>query len=221
MMESEVETMGLADPVCGKPVAFASPHRHVHCGALFCFCSDGCRARFAAHPSRLAFLALSGGVRPGRAQGVDAPESPPPAAPPTTRPTTSPPLTRSDDPRPARSDGRFRVLRGWHERRLATRCCRRLLTLYNSSAAEKPELAGDGLYREVVALHQHCDTWTAQDMLEEARASYASWPANRELRFRDVAHYLAVSEIFRAYSDSPWAQAEIRRVVDAAIPSDL
>jgi YHS domain-containing protein len=46
----------LTDPVCGQPVEASTPYRGVHAGALFCFCSPRCRARFAADPSRYVVL---------------------------------------------------------------------------------------------------------------------------------------------------------------------
>jgi Cu+-exporting ATPase len=42
----------LKDPVCGMTVTADSPHRHEHQGTTTFFCSDTCRAKFAADPSR-------------------------------------------------------------------------------------------------------------------------------------------------------------------------
>ncbi|MGH8625849.1 MAG: HAD-IC family P-type ATPase, partial [Gammaproteobacteria bacterium] len=40
----------LKDPVCGMTVTAQSPHRHAHEGRTNFFCSDKCRAKFAADP---------------------------------------------------------------------------------------------------------------------------------------------------------------------------
>src|SRR5262245_7076709 len=40
------------DPVCGMSVGPNSPHRHVHAGREYRFCSAGCTAKFAADPER-------------------------------------------------------------------------------------------------------------------------------------------------------------------------
>jgi Cu+-exporting ATPase len=41
------------DPVCGMTVDPATtPHRHVHGGETYFFCSDGCRTKFAADPPK-------------------------------------------------------------------------------------------------------------------------------------------------------------------------
>ena len=42
----------LIDPVCGMKVKADSPHRAVHAGADYRFCSAGCRTRFVADPGR-------------------------------------------------------------------------------------------------------------------------------------------------------------------------
>lgn len=52
----------LTDAVCGRPVAAASPNWYVYMGALFCFCSESCRDRFAAEPARFTPVASGGGA---------------------------------------------------------------------------------------------------------------------------------------------------------------
>jgi P-type Cu+ transporter len=42
----------LIDPVCGMTVTEQSPHRHGYEGRTYFFCSEKCRARFAADPAR-------------------------------------------------------------------------------------------------------------------------------------------------------------------------
>jgi Cu+-exporting ATPase len=46
------------DPVCGMSVAADGPHRHQHGGAVYHFCCDGCRRKFAADPDRYLDVAL-------------------------------------------------------------------------------------------------------------------------------------------------------------------
>lgn len=228
-MSSNAEFIELADPVCGKPVGWPSAHRHVHGGALFCFCSEACRARFAAHPSRQAFIALSGGLRSVKAQAerdaqwrdTGAQGFAPSAAMPLD--DSQPAVADSGlDGRPQTNAGAsFGVWRTWRERRMATRCCRKLLSLYETLVADNPHLSGNRLYEGVVAAHNCCDASAARLALKEAAQSYASWPVERDLNFRDVVHYLAVREIFVADSTVPWAQADIKRIIDASIPKDL
>jgi len=53
--EPPVATDPWRDPVCGMEVSASSPHRHVHEGRTYHFCSARCQERFAAEPLR--FLA--------------------------------------------------------------------------------------------------------------------------------------------------------------------
>ena len=227
-MSSHTESIALADPICGKPVGWMSPHRHVHGGALFCFCGEACRARFAAHPSRLAFIALSGGRRTPKVdieldtnEHAAEPQGLAPAASASPAETQPAAPEKLDGHQPAKADGPFDVWRTWRERRMATQCCRKLLSLYETVAADHPQMSGNRLYQEIVATHNRCDAQAAQAVLKEAEQSYAIWPVVRDLSFRDVVHYLAVCEILVADSASPWAQADIKRVVDASIPKKL
>jgi YHS domain-containing protein len=201
----------LADPICGKPVGPESPHRQIHSGALYCFCSEACRARFAEHPARSAFIALSGGVRPL----ASAPDSRPPTATIEPRPQTLHDLDQ------AQVRGLYALLRAWRERRFARLCCRELLRLHKSIAARHPELAGDRLYRQVVAARIGGDPGAADAVIERAARSYAIWPVERALTFRDVVHYLAVSEFMASRRGTPWVHAGMKRVVDASIPAHL
>src|SRR5580765_469038 len=52
-MTSSPTTSTAKDPVCGMTVdPAATPHRHVHRGETYFFCSGGCRTRFAADPEK-------------------------------------------------------------------------------------------------------------------------------------------------------------------------
>src|SRR5689334_23767217 len=50
---SGAEAGGAIDPVCGMSVdPHTTPHRHVHAGHPYYFCSAGCKAKFAADPQK-------------------------------------------------------------------------------------------------------------------------------------------------------------------------
>src|SRR5262245_670832 len=50
---SPAEAGNVIDPVCGMSVdPHATPHRHIHQGHPYYFCSAGCRSKFAADPTR-------------------------------------------------------------------------------------------------------------------------------------------------------------------------
>jgi hypothetical protein len=113
------------------------------------------------------------------------------------------------------------MLAAWRERRYAAACCRRLLAQYQSVAAQHPELSGEPLYRKVVALHlgEHRDA--VDDVMHGAQVSYANWPVDRDLMFRDVVHYLAVAGYCQGRSSQRWLRSNIATVIDQAIPAEL
>jgi cation transport ATPase/YHS domain-containing protein len=47
------------DPICGMTPKPDTPHRHVHDGREYSFCSAGCRAKFAVDPSRYLTPAMT------------------------------------------------------------------------------------------------------------------------------------------------------------------
>jgi Cu+-exporting ATPase len=47
-----IDPAAMKDPVCGMTVTAASPHRLEHEGRSYFFCSEHCRAKFAADPTR-------------------------------------------------------------------------------------------------------------------------------------------------------------------------
>src|SRR5262245_3489537 len=50
---SPTEAGRVIDPVCGMSVdPHTTPHRHIHRGHPYYFCSAGCRSKFAADPTR-------------------------------------------------------------------------------------------------------------------------------------------------------------------------
>jgi len=211
----------LTDPVCGRSVETTSPHRVVHGGALFAFCSQACRAQFVNLPSRYAIIASAAPLRP-TGERVDPPVAATPAAPAvsaTAAPATWVPLP---DPQSlSAGPGPFSWLLAWRERRFAARCARELLKLHQGLSTRYPELKGKSLYRRVVAARLHDDDLAAEAVLQHAEQSFAIWPVERALNFRDVVHYLAVSQFMALHGDAHWVYADMKRIVDAIIPHQL
>ncbi len=191
--------VALADPVCGRPVTLEVEHRHVHGGALFVFCGEECRAAFVAHPRRWAFITLCGGVRP---------------SPPAGLPPTAPPRAGAAPASPG-------MLARWREKRFALTCCREMLELYHAVARSRPELSGEALYRHVVAQRLGADGPAAAEMIRGAAQSYASWPVERALTFRDVVRYVVVSDLIGLHRDTPWVHEGLKRLVDDSVPARL
>lgn len=341
-------TAELTDPVCGMPVTAASPHCYVHGGALYCFCSTECCARFAADPPKYVRFGRSAGAPPARTNedaptlpmGMSLPETPTPpqagalpevtvlvtllpevTASPEVRvppqaasgadaatrrdaptladvptlpdlPTYTPTLpdvptppevgararqtsaqawqgaarprpstngmhhaqapaggggpaanairTAPGSPAASRADASGTLglqpetmtpasalrslmspLFSWLEARYAAKTSREMVRLYRQVSGRNPGLSGRPLYREVVIARTGWDIATADALLDHAQDSFASWPAETELAFRDVVHYLAVSDFLASHVGSHWVRANMGRVVSSYVPHDL
>jgi YHS domain-containing protein len=107
------------------------------------------------------------------------------------------------------------------ERRFARRISRELTRQYWNITASYPELRGRDLYRQIVAARRLIDLEAADSLIKKAESSFASWPVQRELRFRDVVHFIAVSEYLAAHSESSWIHANVGREVALNVPRDL
>lgn len=114
----------------------------------------------------------------------------------------------------------FAPWRAWQERSRASACAREVLRLHRLLDNAQPWLSREQRYREVVAAYMLCSPADATALVRCAAASFASWPAQRDLTLRDVAHYLAVSELLAASGDIG-VQAHLKPLIDAAIPSGL
>jgi hypothetical protein len=112
-------------------------------------------------------------------------------------------------------------LRAWRERRDTGQCCRELLALYHRVADSHPQLLGQELYRRVLASHLGPTGPTIEEVLQGAKDSFASWPADRDIKFRDVVHYLAAVRLMGGTGGDLTVRADIRAVVDESIPHSL
>jgi YHS domain-containing protein len=220
----ETNAPTLTDPVCGAPVDAASPHCCVRSGAMFIFCSEACRASFAADPMRFVVVEVP--------KGQATESAPPRSALAEAREETLRPLQREQDA--SKSDrGPERRPRGglrgliaprllaWHERQHAARASREILALYRGVLADHPHLTGRDLYRKVVMARNGCDSAAADTILDCAQESFAVWPAPRELTLCDVVHYLSVAEFLAAHENEHWMHSDIEFVVSSHIPHDL
>ena len=84
------------------------------------------------------------------------------------------------------------------ERRYVTRASQQLLELFRHEQRERPELKGRALYEAVIARRLGSNpTLSAAEIVRRAKESFANWPTDRELRFRDVVHYQIFDEYMR------------------------
>ncbi|MBV8209182.1 MAG: helix-turn-helix domain-containing protein [Burkholderiaceae bacterium] len=111
---------------------------------------------------------------------------------------------------------------GWQEKYSAAKTSRELLKIYNSIRAARPELRKRELYRLVVVERLGGTLAAADAVLARAAESFASWPVERELNFRDVVHYLAVSDYLASNNvDAEWTRENLGRVVASLISENL
>jgi len=112
---------------------------------------------------------------------------------------------------------------GWREKHHAAKTSRQMLELYRSlSAAGGPGLGKEQLYRRVVMARLRVTPAAADKVLARATESFATWPVERALTFRDVVHYLAVAD-YLASNDgvAEWTRENLGRVVSEYIPDNL
>lgn len=111
---------------------------------------------------------------------------------------------------------------GWQEKHQAAKTSRELLKLYQAVATAQPSLKKEELYRQIVMAHMGGTLAAADAVLDRATESFATWPVERPLRFRDVVHYLAVLECLgsKDYVAS-WTREDLGRVVASLVREDL
>ena len=214
----------LTDPVCGAPISVASPYSCVRAGAMFCFCSEGCRTRFLANP--MNFVVIS---RP-ESQTPDPVSAPAPVKECGNR---APQATAGQAGKPSSPDIERWLggngLRGlissrlnaWAERRHAVRASRELLATYRTVCAQYPGLGDREHYRLVIMSRTGCASLAADLVLESASESFAEWPVRRELTLCDVVHYLSISEFLAAHRGEHWMHSDIKNIVASCIPGDF
>jgi hypothetical protein len=108
----------------------------------------------------------------------------------------------------------------WRERRYADRISKEMLRLYRRVASDCSATARREIYRRVVMIRTGADADEARAILVRAEQSFATWPADRELRFGDVVHYLAVSE-YLALGNRTSTRIDMGRVINDEIPKHL
>ena len=107
----------------------------------------------------------------------------------------------------------------WREERIATHGAQTALALYSQLHNEQPALSKLELYEEFVHRRNGIEIAGARNILTLAEQSFAVWPIERALIFRDVVQYLVVTE--RLTSKRTTTTADIALIVGQIIPSDL
>lgn len=108
------------------------------------------------------------------------------------------------------------------ERHYARRVSEQMLDLFQRERREHPDLSGRALY-EAVAARRLGDKprMSAAELVRRAEESFADWPAERAVRFRDVVHYLIFDEYLHAGKAREATKTNMGGVVARIIPEEL
>jgi hypothetical protein len=108
------------------------------------------------------------------------------------------------------------------ERRYAKEASEQLLDLVRREQREHPELKGRALYEAVTARRLGLNPpVSATEIVRRAEESFADWPVERELRFRDVVHYLIFDEYMHAGKARAGTKTNMGAVVARIIPEEI
>ena len=107
------------------------------------------------------------------------------------------------------------------ERHYAKQASAQLLELFRQERHDHPELNAKSLYKNVVARRLGPQAGRAGELVRRAEESFTDWPADRELRFRDVVHYLIFDEYVHLATAREGTRTNMGLVVARVIPDDI
>jgi hypothetical protein len=133
-----------------------------------------------------------------------------------------------DAPEELESLGRFSPQRflsermaAWRELRFAKNAGRQALARHRRLRAARPELTGRALYEAFVCERNGVGASAAQAVLQRAEASFAAWPADHDLIFRNVVQYLVISEYLVSHPTHHGTATNMARIIAKVIPKEL
>jgi len=109
----------------------------------------------------------------------------------------------------------------WRELRFAKKAARQDLARHRLLRATRPELTGRALYEAFVCQRNTVGASAAQAILQRAEASFAAWPADHDLIFRNVVQYLVISEYLVSNPTHHGTATNMARIIATVIPKDL
>jgi hypothetical protein len=107
------------------------------------------------------------------------------------------------------------------EKRYVRRECKKALQTYHDLRAQHSAIKGLALYEQVVVRLTGASADAAKALVRAAECTFAEWPVERDLIFRDVVHYLCFKQFCQSHGDRGWMRTSLRQVVDAEIPRNL
>jgi hypothetical protein len=107
------------------------------------------------------------------------------------------------------------------ERLQVRRTCVETLKLYREAEAALPGAGRRERYEWVVARRTGSNPAGVRAVLEHAEDSFAAWPIERPLTFRDVVQYLAITECLTADPTAGGVRTHVADRVAGLIPANL
>ena len=102
----------------------------------------------------------------------------------------------------------------------AWRTSREMLLCYLRVRENDPDLDGLVLYERVLA-SRGLSLNAITQVLAHAQESFCTWPISRDLRFRDVVHYVVVTDYLRAHPQKVGIQTNLTTTIGRIISKDL
>ena len=115
----------------------------------------------------------------------------------------------------------FGMFAGPAERHYAKAASEQMLEQYWKLRRESPDMDVRGVYESVVAERLGNERSRAAELVKRAEDSFTQWPVERELRFRDVVHYLIFDEYMRQGKAREGTKTNMGGVVARIIPEEL
>jgi hypothetical protein len=109
-------------------------------------------------------------------------------------------------------------LRTWRERATARAMSRAAIQAYHDVETSRPELTGVLRYREVVVRQTGLEEHEAQAILDLAEDSFAVWPVERRLIFRDVVQYLVIRHCLQADPQAHGIHSRLISIIADEVP---
>jgi hypothetical protein len=112
------------------------------------------------------------------------------------------------------------LYRTWRERSMARQMSRTALQVYREVEADRPEISGVSRYREVVARQTGFDEQCVRRIIAGAESSFAIWPVERPLKFRDVVQYLVVYQCLAVAPRALGTRSRLTTIIEEIIPDE-
>jgi hypothetical protein len=109
----------------------------------------------------------------------------------------------------------------FRELRFARKAGRMALDRYQRLQITRPELSGRALYEVFVRERNAIGISAARAILQRAEASFAVWPSDRGLIFRDVVQYLVISEYLLSHPKRGGTTTNMARTISRLISEKL